>query len=129
MRQATRWSALLTVVIGTVIAVLTLMPPTEMDMPAGSDKTYHFLAFVALALPLAFVRPRWSGVLFVTYSAYGAVIELVQPFVGRSRELADLLFDMAGIACGMVVGVVIRTLFHHVRDGRQSVLLDVEVGR
>ena len=90
MHHATRWAMLLTIALAVVIAALTLTPPMPVEMPVGSDKSHHFIAFVALALPLATIRPRWSAVLFVVFSAYGAAIEVIQPFVGRSRELADL---------------------------------------
>ncbi|MGV8847423.1 VanZ family protein [Tessaracoccus sp.] len=112
MRRATRWSVLLTIALGAVIAILTLMPPTEVDIPAGSDKSYHALAFAALALPLATVRPRWSAVWFVLFTAYGAAIEIIQPYVGRSREFADLLADMSGIGCALVVGFLLNRLHH-----------------
>lgn len=105
-----RWSILLTIVLGSGITFSTLMPIAPVDMPSGSDKLYHFGAFVALALPLALVRPRWSGWLFLAFSAFGAAIEIIQPYVGRSREFADLLADMAGIGCGMLLGILVRTL-------------------
>ncbi len=108
---ATRWSILLTIVLGTAIGILTLMPPTQMDMPSGSDKPSHFIAFMALALPLAIVRPRWSGVMFVIFATFGAAIEIIQPYVGRSRELADLIADMAGIVCGMLLGLLAGRMF------------------
>lgn len=118
MGHGTRWSILLTSVLGLVIAILTLMPPIQTDMPAGPDKLYHFVAFVALAVPLATVRPRWSVALFVLLTAYGAAIEILQPYVGRSRELADLIADMAGIACGIVLGVLVRRLFSALLEER-----------
>ncbi len=108
---ATRWSILLTLALAAGIAFLTLTPPSPMSMPAGSDKVSHFTAFTALALPLAIVRPRWSGWLFLAFSAFGAAIEIIQPHVGRSAEVADLIADVAGIACGMVLGLLVgRTL-------------------
>ena len=110
MKQATRWAILLTVALGAVIAILTLMPPSQVELPEGSDKSYHFLAFTALALPLAVVRARWSAVMFVVFTAYGAGIEVIQPYVGRSRELADLMADMAGIGTGMVLGALTHRL-------------------
>ncbi len=105
MHHALRWSILLTTGIAVGIAVATLMPPLESDQPAGSDKLYHVLAFGVLAFPLTTIRPRWSPWLFILFSAYGAVIELIQPYVGRSREVADLVADMAGVVCGMVLGL------------------------
>lgn len=120
MRQATRWAILLTIALGTAIGVLTLMPPTQVDMPAGSDKVSHFVAFTVLVLPLATIRPRWNALLFVLLTAYGAAIEIVQPYVGRSRELADLIADMAGIGCGILLGLLIRRCFPSLRDDRSG---------
>lgn len=122
IQRATRWSVLLTVVLAVVIALLTLTPPVQTGMPDGSDKAYHFLAFAALALPLAVVRPRWSGWLFVLHAAFGAAIEIIQPYVGRSRELADLFSDMAGIAFGIVVGIVVHLLIRRSRHHRRPVV-------
>lgn len=128
MHHATRWSVLLTVALATLIVVLTLTPPVQTGMPAGSDKAYHFLAFTALALPLAVVRPRWSGWLFVLFAVFGAAIEVIQPYVGRSRELADLLSDMMGIAFGMVVGALARLVIQRVRDRRKPFVGEPQSG-
>lgn len=116
MRQATRWAILLTVALAVAIAILTLMQPTGVDMPGGSDKALHFIAFFALAIPLAIVRPRWSAVMFVLFSAFGAAIEIIQPYVGRSRELADLIADMAGIGCGIALGLLLQRLLPQMGD-------------
>lgn len=121
MRHATHWAIFLTIALGAVIAVLTLMPPIEMEGPVGSDKLHHFTAFVALTLPLAIVRPRWSVLLFVAFSAYGAAIEILQPYMGRSRELADLIADMAGVGFGIVLALLLRRLHRHLsRSKRHS---------
>lgn len=101
-------SVVLTGITALVIAILTLMPPPETDAPPGPDKLYHLVAFLFLALPLAIIRPRWNLWLFVLFTAFGAAIEVIQPYVGRSRELADLVADMAGIAVAMVAGFAIR---------------------
>ena len=124
MRQATRWAVVLTIALATVIAALTLTPPVPVDMPAGSDKSYHFLAFMALALPLSTVRPRWSPALLIAFTAYGAAIEVIQPYVGRSREFADIVADVLGVASGLVLGLLVGTVIRRGwrerlrRDGR-----------
>ncbi len=104
MHGATRWSILLTVGIAVSIAVGTLAPPTAAEQAPGSDKFYHVFAFLVLAFPLGMAQPRWSPGLFLLFSAFGAAIELIQPYVGRSREMADLVADMAGILVGLVLG-------------------------
>lgn len=111
----TRWAMVATLALAGAIAILTLMPPTQVDMPSGSDKPAHFIAFLALALPLAVVRPRWSGVLLLVFTAFGAAIEMLQPYVGRSRESADLIADVAGIACGMLLGLMAGRMFPALR--------------
>jgi len=117
---ATRWSVLLTIALGTAIAILTLMPPSQVDMPPGSDKPSHFIAFIALTLPLAMVRPRWSGWLLLLFTVFGAAIEIIQPYVGRSRELADLVADVAGIACGILLGLLGGHVFPGLSDRSAS---------
>lgn len=101
------WPMALTICLSVVIAVLTLSPPLQDDgLPPGADKFYHGVAFLALAVPLASARPRWVAALFVLLTAYGAAIEVAQPFVGRSRELVDLVADIIGIACGILLGLL-----------------------
>ena len=39
---------------------------------------------------------------------FGAAIELVQPFVGRSAELVDFVADIVGVACGLALGLILR---------------------
>lgn len=120
MRHATGWAIVLTIAVAAMIAALTLTPPMQVEMPAGSDKFSHLIAFAALASPLAAVRPRWSGVLFVVFTAYGAAIEIIQPYVGRSRELGDLVADMVGIGVGLGVGLLVRQLLSRMGDPTPS---------
>lgn len=99
----TKLAAATTVVFALIIAVLLLMPS-----PPGaslfSDKVAHLLAFAALALPLSLVRARFAAFTFIGLCAYGAGIELLQPFTGRAAELADFGMDVAGALIGAVTG-------------------------
>ncbi|GAW32989.1 vanZ like family protein [Roseovarius sp. A-2] len=87
----------LTLGLALTIAALTLMPvPPGPDGVSWMDKLAHFLAFGALAVPLAWRHPvHWRAVALVAL-AYGGAIEIVQPYVGRSAEWADLLADGLG---------------------------------
>src|SRR6056297_2721859 len=87
----------LTIALALIIAALTLMPvPSGPPGPVGLDKLSHLLAFGGLAVPLSWRHPeRWRAVALAAF-AYGGVIEIVQPYVGRSAELADLLADGIG---------------------------------
>ncbi len=109
-----RSSRILMAVVSLGVLVLSLIPrPQEILGPLKlSDKLGHLIAYVVLgflarrsvghrgALPLALT--------IVACTAFGGVIELVQPMVGRTMELADFLVDLAGSAVGAGVGALLR---------------------
>ncbi|KGL00031.1 VanZ family protein [Thalassobacter sp. 16PALIMAR09] len=87
------------------MAALTLAPISGPDMPR-SDKLYHVLACAALAFPLPFARPRFIIPVALAVVVYGGLIELIQPYVGRSREWADLFADALGAMIGAGLGAL-----------------------
>lgn len=97
--------------VGLVLAigVLTLSPMPNMPRGPGQlDKLAHMLAFFALVLPTALFWPRWMASVGLLGVLYGAVIEVVQPYAGRSAELADLFADGIGVGLGLIVGAGLR---------------------
>ena len=100
-----------------VTAVLTtaMLWPLEAPPPApeGSDKLVHFIAFAALAFPLA--RTGRFGVIpvLIAASAFGAIIELVQPTFNRSAELSDWVADTLGVLIGIGLGLAYRRVRPH----------------
>lgn len=101
---------LLTVLIALGIGAVTLAPPAGLPSVPGSDKMHHVLAFALLALPAALLSPRMLWAVVPLAAAFGAGIEVVQPFVGRSAELADWVADMAGLAGGASLGLIVRAM-------------------
>jgi VanZ family protein len=100
----------------TLIVTLTLtvamLWPLEAPPPApeGSDKLVHFIAFAALAFPLA--RTGRFGLLpvFIGASAFGGFIELIQPSFNRSAEVNDWVADLVGVTLGIGLGLLYRRL-------------------
>ncbi|MBE0453333.1 VanZ family protein [Roseovarius autotrophicus] len=89
------------ILLALIVAVLTLS-----SAPAGPagiphlDKLAHFLAFAAIAVPLAWRHPRHWRAVALGVLAYGGAIELIQPFAGRSAEWGDLVADGLGAFAG-----------------------------
>ena len=105
------WTAwlVLTAALALVIGILALTPvPTMPRTDMHWDKVLHAIAFMVLVLPTAALWPRaiaWVGLLAVIY---GGAIELIQPFTGRSAELADLVADGIGVGLGIILGSSLR---------------------
>ena len=81
--------------------------------PEGSDKLVHFMAFVALAFPLA--RTGRFGLIpvLIGASAFGAIIELIQPTFNRSADLNDWIADTLGGLIGIGLGLAYRRVRRH----------------
>lgn len=92
-----------TILLGVVIAVLTLAPVSSADVP-GSDKLHHVLGFAALAFPLPFARSRLAIPVALGVIAFGGMIELIQPSFGRTAEWGDFFADMLGAVLGAALG-------------------------
>ena len=99
----------LTVVVMTVLTVAMLWPlEAPPPAPEGSDKLVHLTAFAALAFPLA--RTGRFGVISVLIgaSAFGAIIELIQPTFNRSADINDWIADTLGVLIGIGLGLAYR---------------------
>ena len=104
----------LTVVVTTALTIAMLWPlEAPPPAPEGSDKLVHFIAFAALAFPLA--RTGRFGVIpvLIGASAFGAIIELIQPTFNRSAELSDWVADTLGALIGIGLGLVYRCVRRH----------------
>ena len=97
----------------TLALTVAMLWPLEAPPPApeGSDKLVHFIAFAALAFPLA--RTGRIGLLpvFIGASAFGGIIELIQPSFNRSADINDWIADIVGVILGIGVGL----LYHRLR--------------
>ena len=104
----------LTVVVTTALTVAMLWPlEAPPPAPEGSDKIVHFIAFAALAFPLA--RTGRFGLIpvLIGASAFGATIELIQPTFNRSAELSDWVADTLGVLIGIGLGLAYRRVRQH----------------
>ena len=101
--------------IVTLILTVTMLWPLEAPPPApdGSDKVVHLIAFAALSFPLS--RTGRFGLIpvFVGASAFGGLIELIQPSFNRSADMNDWMADIIGVVIGILCGLMYRRLRPH----------------
>lgn len=77
-----------------------------------SDKWLHFLAYLNLVFLLWFSispdrkvswRSRVAWLILFVAVAYGGLDELLQPYVGRMKDMGDFLANVAGTSAGLVM--------------------------
>jgi len=101
----------LTAILAMLIAYLTLTPLSAPALFPGVDKIYHIVAFAALMIPSASL---YRSVLYYTLPGailFGGMIEIIQPYVNRSGDMADFVADITGIILGLAIGLVLRYIF------------------
>jgi VanZ family protein len=92
------------VLLTVTVAVLVFGPFSGAEERFGlSDKEGHILAFYGLASLSLLAMPRmrkWDVVLICL--AIGGLIEVIQPFLGRSGSITDWLADVMGVFLAVV---------------------------
>ena len=92
-----------TIIIAFAIGLATLTPVEKLPQVSVSDKVYHLISSAILTLPIAIIRPRAIWIILSLSIAFGGAIELLQPLVNRTCEMADFLADLGGVALGMAM--------------------------
>jgi len=104
----------LTVVVTTILTAALLWPvDAAPPAPEGVDKLVHFMAFAALAFPLACTGRFALLPVFIGASTFGAIIELIQPTFNRSTDLNDWAADTLGVLLGIGLGLAYRRVRRH----------------
>ena len=101
----------LTLLVTFFITITMLWPikhqPVGLD---GFDKLAHFIAFASLAFPLARTGRFGLVPVFIGATAFGGIIELLQPIFGRSADIQDWLVDAVGVLGGISLALIYRKL-------------------
>ena len=105
------------VLLGCVIIGSLLPAASPLMVDIGrlhiNDKVMHFCAYLALSiLPMVGFKDRRRG-LIAGFSMFllGVLMEAGQHFSpGRAVELGDVIANGAGVSCGVLLGLPIRTL-------------------
>ncbi|MDA9226600.1 VanZ family protein [bacterium] len=104
----------LTLIVTLILTVAMLWPIDQSPpTPEGSDKLVHLAAFSALAFPLARTNRVGLLLIFMGASAFGGLIELIQPTFIRSADLNDWIADILGVVLGIALGLIYRRVRKH----------------
>ena len=96
----------LTFICIIIICFGTLTPiPLAFEVP-GTDKWHHFFAFAILTYPLTVASRRLWPVALLFGISFGALIEIIQPYVNRFGDIADFTTDVIGVLVGFLFGVI-----------------------
>ena len=112
METDQRYGVLVSLGLAVIIAVLSLTPVPDTPLVGGSDKLHHFIAYAAIALPLGLQAHgwRWSVIALGACFLFGGMIEIIQPYVGRQGEWADVGANILGSSAGFVIGAVMANI-------------------
>ncbi len=106
--------SLLTLIIAALLCVAigigTLLPTGALPAAPGSDKMQHFGAFALVAALITLLRAGWIVPVALILMVYGGLIELIQPYVGRSREFGDFIAGSLGVLAGSVSALLVHQL-------------------
>ena len=102
---------IMTSVCAALIAFLSIGYQNSFGISFGSDKLLHAIAYTCLVLPMALTQPRSLLWFLPIAMVFGGIIELIQPYFGRSREGLDLVANAAGLGLGSIIGASFHRLF------------------
>jgi VanZ family protein len=110
--------ATLTLFVALFLGTHLPVPETISNEVADHDKLLHYWAYLSLSLALLTswelfigrLQPVHYFVVFLVGALYGAFDEITQIPVGRTCELMDWVFDVAGFTTGLVLYRVLRPL-------------------
>ena len=101
-----------TYLIFIIITLLSLYPLQEQPNIPGSDKIHHLIAYSALSISVGLRRPSNYILIIIFFSFYSGLIEIIQPYVNRFREIEDFLFNNLGIFIGLTLGIFINKIIN-----------------
>ncbi len=105
------------------VTVLSVVPTPQID-GLESDKIRHFIAYAVLALLLVPALTgggrlhKGFGAGLLLLLLYGALIEVLQHYIGRQFDFRDMAANAIGVLAGAGVGLSMRVLIRrHRRPG------------
>jgi VanZ family protein len=96
--------------LAVVMTLYLCLRHVDVVMPI-SDKKQHAFTFGALTLLAAAAYPyRNVFVEAFALSGFGALIEFIQPYFGRDKDVKDWIADTIGILVALAIAAIARKL-------------------
>ncbi len=99
---------ILSICILLIITTLSLWPIDDLPLVPGTDKTHHLIGYAILVFPTALRKPNRWMLLVVFFIFYSGLIELIQPYFNHYGEWLDMLANITGIVCGIILASVMN---------------------
>ena len=104
----------LTVAVTTILNYAMFWPLEAPPLaPQRSNKLIHFIAFTALAFPLAHTGPLRLLLMFIAESTFGGIIELIKLAFNRSAEVRNWDANILGVFIRIGLGLLYRRVRQH----------------
>ena len=96
--------------LALIILALSLLPNSTGAGGQQYDMILHVLAYSVLTCAASFGRRTIAGYLAMlgAITVFSGMIELIQPFVGRTGELRDLVANVVGGFAGLMMTMTIK---------------------
>ena len=101
------------IALATLLFLIPMAPSTSEFI--YQDKIEHALIFIILSLTGSLAYPHKKNLVYIGLTLYGAVIEILQGSLTKTRNasILDWLADGAGVLFGMLIYLVLRKFIRH----------------
>ena len=76
-----------------------------------SDKWHHFVEFAVLTTRLICVKAAYWTIIVPFALIFGAVIEVIQPYLNRSGDIYDFYANATGVLIGIIIGSAVNVFY------------------
>lgn len=102
--------ALAILLVALTILYGTLSPSPHFIMIAGhhTDKIYHISGFFTLSGMIIYLSKAPLVPTLISVFSFGLIVEIIQPYVGRSFDKMDIIANTSGVLIGSALGLIMR---------------------